>query len=318
MTVLKRGVIKAYTAGTHKASVQVAGSLAVWLDNIPVATGIDAAEVIAGRECGVLFFTDDNPDDAVVVTVHGAIPSGKMSDPGGATRIQLAIASPHITLTGDLQVAGFSAFGDVTPVVNVAAYAGLVVGAVDGKIGMMVDIGSTSMPGAGKVVGVQGRAVARASPTTLAIGLDYLSGMFNYSIANAIVVRAQVYTYGATKVITNGIAFRALAPYLAAATSVTNTYSFYSDVIPAGVNRLPFYDAGVNAAIGDNHGNRFRSNTQFGSVTGAFGGGDGVIGIADRATVPSTNPAAGGVLYAEAGALKWRGSAGTVTTIAPA
>jgi hypothetical protein len=43
-----------------------------------------------------------------------------------------------------------------------------------------------------------------------------------------------------------------------------------------------------------------------------------VIGIANAATVPSANPSGGGVLYAEAGALKWRGSGGTVTTIAAA
>lgn len=45
------------------------------------------------------------------------------------------------------------------------------------------------------------------------------------------------------------------------------------------------------------------------------GGGKGVIAMAN-AGVPTANPVGGGVLYAEAGALKWRGSAGTVTTIA--
>jgi hypothetical protein len=49
-----------------------------------------------------------------------------------------------------------------------------------------------------------------------------------------------------------------------------------------------------------------------------FGGGSKVIGIADADTVPSTNPTGGGVLYVEAGALKYRGSSGTVTTIANA
>jgi hypothetical protein len=49
-----------------------------------------------------------------------------------------------------------------------------------------------------------------------------------------------------------------------------------------------------------------------------FGSGVKVIGIADAGTVPSTNPTGGGVLYSESGALKWRGSAGTVTTIAVA
>jgi hypothetical protein len=59
-----------------------------------------------------------------------------------------------------------------------------------------------------------------------------------------------------------------------------------------------------------------RRNVQVGTSQ-AFGGGLGVIGLSNG-TAPTTNPAAGGVLYAEGGALKWRGSSGTVTTIAPA
>lgn len=46
--------------------------------------------------------------------------------------------------------------------------------------------------------------------------------------------------------------------------------------------------------------------------------GRGVIALKNAATVPASNPSGGGILYAEAGALKWRGSSGTVTTIAPA
>ena len=51
-------------------------------------------------------------------------------------------------------------------------------------------------------------------------------------------------------------------------------------------------------------------------TTSAFGSGAGVIGIDNAATVPTTNPATGGVLYAEGGALKWRSAGGLVTTIA--
>ena len=61
--------------------------------------------------------------------------------------------------------------------------------------------------------------------------------------------------------------------------------------------------------------------TQTGNLglrTTDHGGGVGSIGLGNAATVPSTNPTDGGVLYAEGGALKWRGSSGTVTVIAPA
>jgi hypothetical protein len=49
-----------------------------------------------------------------------------------------------------------------------------------------------------------------------------------------------------------------------------------------------------------------------------FGGGKGVIGIGNAEEAPSVNPAKGGVLYVEDGALKYRGARGTVTVIAPA
>jgi len=44
----------------------------------------------------------------------------------------------------------------------------------------------------------------------------------------------------------------------------------------------------------------------------------GVIGIKDATAVPTGNPTGGGVLYVESGALKYRGSSGTVTTLAAA
>lgn len=54
------------------------------------------------------------------------------------------------------------------------------------------------------------------------------------------------------------------------------------------------------------------------STAGAYGGGVGVVYIGNATTVPTTNPSGGGLLYVEAGALKYRGSSGTVTTVAVA
>jgi hypothetical protein len=48
------------------------------------------------------------------------------------------------------------------------------------------------------------------------------------------------------------------------------------------------------------------------------GSGVGVFGIKNATTIPTTNPTTGGILYVESGALKYRGSSGTVTTIAAA
>jgi len=58
-------------------------------------------------------------------------------------------------------------------------------------------------------------------------------------------------------------------------------------------------------------------NIGFGTAD-QFGGGTKVLGIANATAVPTTNPTGGGVLYVENGALKYRGSTGTVTNIANA
>ena len=82
-------------------------------------------------------------------------------------------------------------------------------------------------------------------------------------------------------------------------------YSFYSHSMALNTNGLERVriDSGGNLGV---------------NTTDQFGSGVKVIGIADAGTVPTTNPTGGGVLYAEAGALKWRGSAGSITTLAAA
>jgi hypothetical protein len=62
-------------------------------------------------------------------------------------------------------------------------------------------------------------------------------------------------------------------------------------------------------AAGGNIG--FRTKSQFGA-------GQGVIAIANATVAPTENPADGGILWVENGAMKYRGSNGTVTVIAPA
>lgn len=45
---------------------------------------------------------------------------------------------------------------------------------------------------------------------------------------------------------------------------------------------------------------------------------DGYIFVPNATTIPGSSPVGGGYMYVEAGALKYRGSSGTITTIAPA
>ncbi len=418
MTTLKRATIKSYSGATHRASLQIAGSLSVWLDGVPVATDIAAADVVAGRECAVLFFTDDNPDDAVVICVYGAAPSSpggsitvQESDvdavtgvttldftepdavlisgstpeanvamnlyalllgrsggqtlsgdpaangvltlrgssngsPGsdrvdissdvrlgqgkqlgshtGARRIYFQNTNPHVYLTESVQVdlptaltnGGFSAgAGGVVPVTFAYGYFGTDASSgINARYGLLVDIGSASSSPGGTVAGVGGRAIAHDSTTNNVFGLDYLAGTSGRSLTAAYGCRTQALISGSGVTVTDYIGFAARGGTLITAT-LTNWYGFKTESVSLGTNRYPFWE---DLARTGGDGNRFSSNTQFGSTTGAFGGGGGVIGITNASTVPSTNPSGGGVLYAEGGALKWRGSGGTVTTIAAA
>jgi hypothetical protein len=85
--------------------------------------------------------------------------------------------------------------------------------------------------------------------------------------------------------------------------AVDNTISAYVAGRISGAPLLINPTSGGNLGIG---------------ITDQFGGGAQVVGLANATTVPTTNPTGGGVLYAEAGALKWRGSSGTITTMAAA
>lgn len=51
---------------------------------------------------------------------------------------------------------------------------------------------------------------------------------------------------------------------------------------------------------------------------GSYGGGMQVIFIANSTAPPLGNPVGGGILYVENGALKYKGTSGTVTVLGPA
>lgn len=51
---------------------------------------------------------------------------------------------------------------------------------------------------------------------------------------------------------------------------------------------------------------------------GSYGLGTHVVFIANSTATPTANPVGGGILYVENGALKYRGTNGTVTTLGPA
>lgn len=68
---IRKGTVKGFDSIAYTATVQVAGSLSVWLEGVPVARNIPPAEMVVGRACAVLFFDPSNPKDGVVLGVWG-------------------------------------------------------------------------------------------------------------------------------------------------------------------------------------------------------------------------------------------------------
>jgi hypothetical protein len=67
--MIKKGILKAFDSGTFLASVQLIGSLSVWLDNVPTSRAIASGDMIAGRNVAILFLDPSNFSDAVVIAV---------------------------------------------------------------------------------------------------------------------------------------------------------------------------------------------------------------------------------------------------------
>lgn len=82
--------------------------------------------------------------------------------------------------------------------------------------------------------------------------------------------------------------------------------------------RIAFYHGTTRTLSATGTTYEFGSGVNLAMGTASLGGGAGVFFMANATTVPTTNPSGGGILYVEGGALKFRGSSGTVTTIANA
>lgn len=58
-------------------------------------------------------------------------------------------------------------------------------------------------------------------------------------------------------------------------------------------------------------------NAAFFTATGSYGGGVGVVFVADRTTAPTTTPSGGGIFFSESGKQMWRDSSGTTHQVTP-
>ena len=67
---LRKGVLRSFNSGNYTATVQLAGSYKVYLEDITVARNLPVAEMTAGRKVAVIFFDEHNAKEAVVIAVY--------------------------------------------------------------------------------------------------------------------------------------------------------------------------------------------------------------------------------------------------------
>ncbi|MFC1967190.1 hypothetical protein ACFLV2_00885 [Chloroflexota bacterium] len=67
---LRKGVLRGFDSGNYTATVQLASSNKVYLEDIVVARNLASAEMITGRKVAVTFFDEHNPKEAVVIAVY--------------------------------------------------------------------------------------------------------------------------------------------------------------------------------------------------------------------------------------------------------
>jgi hypothetical protein len=99
----------------------------------------------------------------------------------------------------------------------------------------------------------------------------------------------------------------------------TSAQGIYFDAENGGTtgNLMKFRNNGVDRFIMGPNGSLYTSqNVQIGATVSDTGGGVGVLAMKQATAVPTTNPAAGGVIvYADGGVLKWRDPAGNVYVV---
>jgi len=67
--MIKKGILKSFDSNTYLATIQIAGSLSVWLENIPTSRAIPATEMVSGLNVAVLFNDPSNPSDCAMIAV---------------------------------------------------------------------------------------------------------------------------------------------------------------------------------------------------------------------------------------------------------
>ncbi len=79
--VIKRGILTSFNPSTYTANVMIMEATSTFLSGVPIACHFDGTSAQDNTYCAVLFFDEQNPNDAVVIAVY---PNGSQGVPSPA------------------------------------------------------------------------------------------------------------------------------------------------------------------------------------------------------------------------------------------
>jgi hypothetical protein len=97
-----KGIVKTYNAVTHTADVLIIGASYTYLSGIKVATNLNPAEMITNRTVAVLYLSQNNPTDCVIIAVWADSATPTVYAKGKMTEIDFGstpIAEKEFTVT---------------------------------------------------------------------------------------------------------------------------------------------------------------------------------------------------------------------------
>jgi hypothetical protein len=114
MLSIKRGVLTGFDANSYTATVLLLEATSSALSNVPIATHIDGTSAQIGDLCAILFFDEQNYQDAVIIAVYPNGASGVPTPPPGRVTFvtgfqQFSATAINSGVTSTFSVTGGSA-----------------------------------------------------------------------------------------------------------------------------------------------------------------------------------------------------------------
>jgi hypothetical protein len=209
-----------------------------------------------------------------------------------------------------VQTSGGGVRFQVSPVGNLAAMGA----STSATVGLNLGTGGERLDSTGNPYLIQGTIINQLSGNVNGVQI-VAETRFAGSISSITSYNSNITLNNAASVVGNSIHLQANAPTITAGGAITTAVGIRinGQKITGVTTGYSIFAPGTADMAHFAHPLLIGTNTSL--PTAMVGAG---IVLGNIGTAPTGNPSSGGTLYSEAGALKWRGSSGTVTTIANA